>query len=140
MDQITSPLMETDAVSELRENVSKPFEQAYAMPKSVYTSSDFLARELEDVFKQDWFCAGRASSLANPGDYTTLELAGQPIIVLRDRDGNLRAMSNVCLHRMSTLMHGSGNTKTLACPYHGWTYSLDGSLRGAPLPGVASCR
>ena len=132
MDQITSPLMETDAVSELRENVSKPFEQAYAMPKSVYTSSDFLARELEDVFKQDWFCAGRASSLANPGDYTTLELAGQPIIVLRDRDGNLRAMSNVCLHRMSTLLQGRGNAKSIVCPYHAWTYNLDGSLRGAP--------
>ncbi|MCJ8309154.1 MAG: Rieske 2Fe-2S domain-containing protein [Hyphomicrobiales bacterium] len=132
MDQITSPLMETDAVSELRDNVSKPFEQAYAMPKSVYTSSDFLARELEDVFKQDWFCAGRASSLANPGDYTTLELAGQPIIVLRDRDGNLRAMSNVCLHRMSTLLQGRGNAKSIVCPYHAWTYNLDGSLRGAP--------
>ena len=132
MDQITSPLMETDAVSELRDNVSKPFEQAYAMPKSVYTSSDFLARELEDVFKQDWFCAGRASSLANPGDYTTLELAGQPIIVLRDRDGSLRAMSNVCLHRMSTLLQGRGNAKSIVCPYHAWTYNLDGSLRGAP--------
>ena len=132
MDQLTSPLMETDAVSELRDNVSKPFEQAYAMPKSVYTSSDFLARELEDVFKQDWFCAGRASSLANPGDYTTLELAGQPIIVLRDRDGNLRAMSNVCLHRMSTLLQGRGNAKSIVCPYHAWTYNLDGSLRGAP--------
>ena len=132
MDQLNSPLLETDAVSELRDNASKPFERAYAMPKSVYTSPDFLARELEDVFKQDWFCAGRASSLANPGDYTTLELAGQPIIVIRDRDGNLRAMSNVCLHRMSTLLQGRGNAKSIVCPYHAWTYNLDGSLRGAP--------
>jgi len=53
-------------------------------------------------------------------------------MVVRDADGGLRAQSNVCLHRMSTLLHGSGNTKTIVCPYHAWTYNLDGQLRGAP--------
>ena len=119
-------------VEELRKNVSVPFEQAHAMPKSVYTSADFLQHELDDVFSQDWFCAGRSDALNNPGDYTTLELAGQPIMVIRNQDGNLQAQSNVCLHRMSTLLHGSGNTKAIVCPYHAWTYNLDGSLRGAP--------
>ena len=124
-----------DPIAELRSNASAAFEQAYAMPKSVYTSPEFLEQELEQIFKKDWFCAGRASSLPNPGDYTTLELAGQPIMVIRDRDGNLNARSNVCLHRMSTLLHGRGNTKTIVCPYHAWTYNLDGSLRGAPAMG-----
>ncbi|MEI4197866.1 aromatic ring-hydroxylating oxygenase subunit alpha [Roseovarius sp. E0-M6] len=119
-------------MAELAQNVALPFEQARAMPKSVYTSPAFLDAELSQVFRKDWFCVGRAEALAKPGDYTTLELAGQPVMVLRDRDGTLRAQSNVCLHRMSTLLEGSGNTRAIICPYHAWTYNLDGKLRGAP--------
>jgi phenylpropionate dioxygenase-like ring-hydroxylating dioxygenase large terminal subunit len=122
----------TSAAAELKANASLPFEQARAMPKSVYTSDEFLAQEIEHVFAKDWFCAGRASSLKQPGDYITLELAGQPIMVVRDAEGELRAQSNVCLHRMSTLLEGAGNTRSIVCPYHAWTYNLDGSLRGAP--------
>lgn len=121
-----------DAVKELKANVAVPFEEARAMPPSVYTSPDFLKRELKDVFSKDWFCVGRASSLKNPGDYLTLDLAEQPIVVLRDGEGHLKAMSNVCLHRMSTLLEGRGNARSIVCPYHAWTYNLDGSLRGAP--------
>lgn len=117
---------------ELKQNISAPFEQAHAMPKSVYTSQDFLQQELDSIFANDWFCAGRANALKEVGDYTTLELAGQPVMVIRDKDGRLRAQSNVCLHRMSTLLKGHGNTKAIVCPYHAWTYNLDGSLRGAP--------
>ncbi|MEP5728782.1 MAG: Rieske 2Fe-2S domain-containing protein [Sulfitobacter sp.] len=119
-------------VEALRANVSVPFEEARAMPTQVYTSQAFHDAELENVFKKSWFCVGRASALGKPGDYVTCELAGQPIIVLRDKDNVLRAYSNVCRHRMSTLLHGRGNTKTIVCPYHAWTYNLDGSLRGAP--------
>ena len=121
-----------DAVEELRENTALPFERARAMPPSVYTSEAFLARETSDIFAHEWFCAGRADALAHPGDYVTLDLAGQPIIVLRDQSGALKAMSNVCRHRMSTLLEGRGNTRAIVCPYHAWTYNLDGSLRGAP--------
>ncbi len=121
-----------DAIEQLFDNVSKPFEQARAMPPSVYTSEAFLTAELEHIFKKDWYCVGRASALANVGDYETLDLAEQPIIVLRDRSGHIRAMSNVCRHRMSTLLEARGNTKSIVCPYHAWTYNLDGSLRGAP--------
>tara|TARA_R110002033_G_scaffold46287_3_gene90886 strand:- start:2133 stop:3275 length:1143 start_codon:yes stop_codon:yes gene_type:complete len=121
-----------DAAEELLENVALPFEQARAMPPSVYTSEAFLARETSSIFAQDWFCAGRVDALANPGDYITLDLADQPIIILRDQSGALRAMSNVCRHRMSTLLEGRGNTRSIVCPYHAWTYNLDGSLRGAP--------
>lgn len=124
-----------DPVAELRANVARPFEQAHAMPKNVYTSEEFHQQELDHIFSQDWFCAGRASELSKPGDYLTLELAGQPIMVIRDKDNALRAQSNVCLHRMSTLLQGDGNTKSIVCPYHAWTYNLDGSLRGAPAMG-----
>jgi phenylpropionate dioxygenase-like ring-hydroxylating dioxygenase large terminal subunit len=81
---------------------------------------------------RDWLCAGRADALPDPGDYLTMEIAGEPVIILRDRDGALRGMSNVCRHRMSTLLEGRGNVRSIVCPYHAWTYNLDGSLRGAP--------
>ena len=119
-------------VRELVANVSLPFERARAMPPSVYTSPDFLKAELENVFARDWVSVGRASGLKQPGDYIAYELAGQPIVVLRDGEGRLRAMSNVCRHRMSTLVEGRGSARAIVCPYHGWTYNLDGSLRGAP--------
>lgn len=121
-----------DPVKALSENVAHPFESARAMPPEVYTSQAFLNEELEHIFRKDWYCIGRADALAKPGDYATCDLAGQPIAVLRDKDGALRAVSNVCLHRMSTLLHGRGNTRAIVCPYHAWTYNLDGSLRGAP--------
>ena len=121
-----------EPVAELVRNVSTPFAQARAMPPSVYTSAEFLERELKDIFAREWFAVGRASSLAKPGDYLTFELAGQPVFVMRDGNGRLRAMSNVCLHRMSTLLEGSGNKRAITCPYHGWTYNLDGTIRAAP--------
>ena len=116
---------------ELHANVSVPFAQARAMPKSVYTSAEFLQQEQRHIFGKDWLCAGRAETLPNPGDYLTLTIAAEPVIVLRDRDGHIRAMSNVCRHRMSTLLQGRGHARSIVCPYHAWTYNLDGSLRGA---------
>lgn len=126
------PKDHSDPIADLRSNTSVPFEQARAMPTSVYTSEDFVGAELKHVFSKDWYCVGRADALSKTGDYVTAELAGQPIVVLRDADHQLRAMSNVCLHRMSTLLQGRGNAKTIVCPYHAWTYNLDGKLRGAP--------
>jgi choline monooxygenase len=111
----------TPAVAELIANVSEPFERARAMPPSVYTSPAFLERELKDVFAREWVTVGRADALRKAGDYVTYELAGQPIFVIRDHYGTLRAMSNVCLHRMSTLLEGAGNKRAIVCPYHAWT-------------------
>jgi phenylpropionate dioxygenase-like ring-hydroxylating dioxygenase large terminal subunit len=119
-------------VAELIANVSGPFERARAMPPAVYTSPDFQRLELADIFAREWICVGRADALPKPGDYFAYDLAGQPIFVIRDRSGGLKAMSNVCLHRMSMLLEGTGNKNTIVCPYHGWTYNLDGTLRGAP--------
>ena len=120
------------AIAELRANVSVPFERARAMPKSVYTSAAFAKAEEAHICAQEWLCAGRADALAKPGDYLTMVIAGEPVIILRDREGVLRGMSNVCRHRMSTLLEGRGNVRSIVCPYHAWTYNLDGSLRGAP--------
>jgi phenylpropionate dioxygenase-like ring-hydroxylating dioxygenase large terminal subunit len=119
-------------IAELRANVAVPFQQARAMPKSVYTSPEFAMAEREHIFAREWLCAGRADALPDPGDYLTMEIAGEPVIILRDREGVLRGMSNVCRHRMSTLLEGRGNVRSIVCPYHAWTYNLDGTLRGAP--------
>lgn len=121
-----------DPVAELAANVAVPFERAQAMPVSVYTSPDFAALEEARIFARSWLCAGRVDALASPGDYLTMEIAGEPVIVLRDHEGRLRAMSNVCRHRMSVLLEGRGRARVITCPYHAWTYNLDGSLRGAP--------
>jgi choline monooxygenase len=109
------------------------FEAARAMPPSVYTSPDVLALEQQCVFRRQWLCVGRTSAIPQPGDYLTTEIAHQPIAVVRDRDGAVRAFSNVCLHRMSVLLEGSGRVHGgITCPYHAWTYNLDGTLRAAP--------
>jgi phenylpropionate dioxygenase-like ring-hydroxylating dioxygenase large terminal subunit len=130
------------AIAELRANVAVPFDRARAMPKSVYTSPAFAEAERQHIFAAEWLCAGRADALPNPGDYLTMEIAGEPVIILRDREGALRGMSNVCRHRMSTLLEGRGTVRSIVCPYHAWTYNLDGSLRGAPAMGrnAAFCK
>jgi phenylpropionate dioxygenase-like ring-hydroxylating dioxygenase large terminal subunit len=129
-------------LSELTRTAKRPFEDATAMPPGVYTSEAFLARELDTIFAKEWVCVGRSSSLKEPGDYITYDLAGQPIVVLRDGEKKLKAFSNVCLHRMSTLLEGQGNTRSIVCRYHAWTYNLDGTLRGAPFmkPTTGFCK
>lgn len=118
--------------AELLEAAGRPLENAHAMPPSVYTSTDFLQQELAQIFAKEWICVGRSSDIANPGDYMTHEIAGQPVVVVRDKSGAIRALSNVCLHRMSTIVEGTGNKRLLVCPYHAWSYDLEGKLRGAP--------
>ena len=125
-----------DPIEALRAAAGAPFARAHAMPPEVYTSNAFLAEEIAHVFRREWYCAGRADALREPGDYTAFDLAGEPVVVVRDGEGVLRAMSNVCRHRMSTLLEGTGRTRSIVCPYHAWTYGLDGRLRGAP----AMCR
>ena len=133
---MTRPDLNLSPLDELRANVAQPFERAHAMPKSVYTSPAFAEAEVRHVFAKEWLCAGRVDALKNPGDYLTMTIAGEPVILLRDREGQLRGMSNVCRHRMSTLLEGRGNLRAIVCPYHAWTYNLDGSLRGAPAMGL----
>jgi len=120
-------------LAKLCESSSRPFEEARAMPPQVYTSPAFLELEKQTIFAREWQCLGRASALAKAGDYLTADINGQPVVVLRTAEGKLRAMSNVCLHRMSVLLQGRGNARVIVCPYHAWSYTLDGELRGAPL-------
>ena len=102
------------------------------LPPEFYSSKDILKMEVKKIFKKEWLCVGHVSELNRPGDYLTFDLVEHPVLVLRDRSDELRAFSNVCRHRSARLVDGSGNTNLLVCPYHAWTYELNGRLRGAP--------
>jgi Rieske 2Fe-2S family protein len=107
---------------------------ARTLPREAYTSSDVLAEERERIFAASWNCVGRASRLTQPGDYFLAEVAGEPIIVLRDSHGTLRAWFNVCRHRGTRICREPAGRfgETLQCSYHAWTYATDGRLVGAP--------
>ncbi|MEM9773895.1 MAG: aromatic ring-hydroxylating dioxygenase subunit alpha [Chloroflexota bacterium] len=108
-------------------------DQARTMPPSYYTSAEFLALEEEYIFRREWVCIGHTGEIPNPGDYYVTELVGESLIVTRDRDGEVRTLSNVCRHRGNLLVEGSGNSRKLVCSYHAWVYGLDGGLQHAPL-------
>ena len=105
---------------------------ANALPASMYTSEEFLAFESEALFGREWLCVGRAERIPEVGDWFTVTLMDEPIIVTRDKAGEVRAMSSVCQHRAMTVCEGEGNDSTFKCPYHHWNYGLDGRLLGAP--------
>jgi phenylpropionate dioxygenase-like ring-hydroxylating dioxygenase large terminal subunit len=91
-----------------------------------------LARERERLFAHSWQYAGHSGQLAEPGSYFTLRVGDVPLVVVRDRDGELAAFVNVCRHRGAEVVSGEGRCTTLQCHYHAWTYGLDGALRAAP--------
>src|SRR5215468_4570396 len=107
---------------------------AQTMPREQYTSPSVLADDVERVFARHWNCVGRASRLAAPGDYVVREIAGESLIILRDRGGELRAFFNVCRHRGTRICRETSGqfSETIQCPYHAWTYTTDGRLIGAP--------
>jgi choline monooxygenase len=110
----------------------EPLSTAETIPSAWYTEARFLASEKERIFWHTWQPVGHASEVADPGCYVAAEIAGEPCAVVRGKDGVLRAFSNVCRHRASTILEGCGCVKSLRCPYHAWTYSLDGQLLVAP--------
>lgn len=115
--------------------VRKPLLEAETMPVWTYTSDAFYRREVERIFMKVWNFLGRAEQVPNPGDYFAANFAGVPIIVVRAEDGQVRAFANTCRHRGSELLEGKGNCRAIVCPYHSWTYALDGRLVGAPEMG-----
>jgi glycine betaine catabolism A len=107
--------------------------QVRTLPGDYYASEELHAEERERIFARRWVCVGRAAQIPDPGDYFLAEVAGESLIVVRDGDGP-HAFFNVCRHRGTRLCEAaSGRLKgAIACPYHGWTYALDGRLLGAP--------
>ena len=102
------------------------------LPYSWYSDPEILRLEQERIFRGAWQYAGHTGELPEPGTYMTTRAGGTPVLVTRARDGELRAFLNVCRHRGFPVAEGAGSRETIQCPYHAWTYALDGSLRSAP--------
>lgn len=114
-------------------NAEAPLEKAYTIPAPWYLDERIEALERERVFGRNWIAVGRADQVAAPGQFFTVELAGEPLVVVHGADGVLRGFFNVCRHHAAAVVtEASGTAQHLRCPYHGWTYGLDGALKGAP--------
>jgi phenylpropionate dioxygenase-like ring-hydroxylating dioxygenase large terminal subunit len=126
---------------------ARGFEQSVTLPGACYTDPEFFRFEMEAIYGHEWICVGRSDMVPNPGDYFTITVTGEPLIVVRDQDGAVQVMSAVCRHRgmvitapgYATPEHwldrpreSSGNCRNFQCPYHWWTYDLSGRLVGAP--------
>ena len=128
---MTSALL-NDALFDSFESSIGRVEESRSLPPACYIDEGFYAFEKAAIFHKEWLCAGRASWLEQPGDYFTLSHANEPILVALTKTGEIAAMSAVCRHRAMLVAEGHGNARAFVCPYHHWTYGLDGRLVGAP--------
>ncbi|MBV9618914.1 MAG: aromatic ring-hydroxylating dioxygenase subunit alpha, partial [Verrucomicrobia bacterium] len=110
---------------------------AKSLPQKYFRSAEIFAQEQERIFAREWLLIGHQTQIARPGDYFIQTVAGESLIIIRDKNGAVRGFFNVCRHRGSRLIEcradeAGGNCVTIQCPYHAWTYGLDGRLIGAP--------
>lgn len=106
--------------------------QSLSLQAEAYTSASWAEVEKTAIFAKTWQWVCHIEKLSKHGAYVTTEIAGQPIVIVRDKDDALRAFYNVCKHRAHIIMQGDGVARRLKCPYHAWTYDLEGQLVGAP--------
>ena len=144
-----------ESLSEIQKKIAEcadlPLNRAQTLPASAYTSHEFFKWEVDNVFKAEWLSLGHISQIPEAGDFINLDLLGEPLIVIRDKSMDVRVMSRVCPHRGMDIMPpgfgyeghdiaerreeagaGCGKARLLLCPYHSWTFELDGSLMGCP--------
>ncbi|MGB1257897.1 MAG: aromatic ring-hydroxylating oxygenase subunit alpha [Thiolinea sp.] len=124
----------SSVLEQLNALANLPLDQATAMPPQMYQSAKINELEQAHIFDQQWLCAGRSDVIPNAGDYLSYDIGSQPVAIIRQEDGSIKAFANVCRHRMMTLLTGSGHCKRkrINCPYHAWSYGIDGQLLGAP--------
>jgi choline monooxygenase len=114
-------------------NAEAPLEEAYTIPAPWYLDERIENAEREQVFGRNWIAVGRLDQVASEGQFFTVEIAGEPLVIVRGADGELRGFYNVCRHHAAAVANiACGTVQHLRCPYHGWTYGLDGALKGAP--------
>jgi len=138
LKDVTRP---ADAVAhlleEMREDVGKDAQHSRTLPPESYHSADFFALETAKVFRGDWMCIGHSAQLANVGDYFSIDIVGEALLAVRSAEG-IAVMSRVCLHRWMPIVEGAGNARGFACPFHSWSYGLDGRMLGAPFMDQAA--
>lgn len=110
----------------------RPLADASTLPPRCYVDPALYALEVERIFRREWICVGREDEIAAPGDHFAFTLFGDPLVAVRGDDREIRVLSRVCRHRWMPVVEGRGNRRSFQCPYHLWTYALDGRLLGAP--------
>jgi choline monooxygenase len=119
-------------VTEHRAQFDPRIECSWTIDSSYYIDPARLEEEKHKIFSRTWQLAGRTENVASPGSYFTADVFGEPVLVVRDKQGALRAFHNVCRHRAGPVAQGCGRRDVFQCGYHGWTYTLDGRLIGTP--------
>jgi len=113
-------------------NASGSFDDALSLPPGIYHDPEILNLEIERIFRKDWICVGRLAEIPETGDYICRNMIDSPVFVVRQKDRSVKAFANVCVHRAARLLDGEGHVSRISCPYHSWTYEVDGQLIGAP--------
>lgn len=129
---LTVPTAPPPFAQRFREIADTPRGQETGLDGPFYTDPSLYLAETVRVLRADWLYLCRADELPEPGDYLTLEVLDEPLVVVRGDDGAVRVLSNVCRHRGSPVALGAGNAKRFVCPYHAWSYARDGALVSAP--------
>jgi Rieske 2Fe-2S family protein len=125
--------MQTTAIPAFRKTTETFTAGARTLPQRYFVSPEIFAKEQEAIFSTQWVCVGHQSEIAKPGDYFVADVAGESVIIVCDKRGEIHGFFNVCRHRGTRLCEErSGHFSAIQCPYHAWTYGLDGSLIGAP--------
>ena len=134
---IAAPTSHSDGLPpDLVAHIHRPTLDAAGLPNEAYTSERFLALERDRLFATTWTCIGHACTIPSPGDIRPIEFLGQPLLMARDEAGQVRVFHNVCSHRGNQLVREPGRMPgRIRCPYHAWTYGLDGALLGTPHVG-----
>ncbi len=125
--------MKTDTMAVFGKATESFSAGAKTLPQRYFVAREIFAKEQEAIFSEQWVCVGHQSQIARAGDYFVREVAGESLIIVRDQKGTIGGFSNVCRHRGTRLCEeASGHAPAIQCPYHAWTYALDGRLIGAP--------
>ncbi len=145
MSSVTTVLKEpsssppsTELHQQILHGASKPLEYARALPAQAFTNPAFYQWEVEHIFKKQWLCVGHISQVPKTGDYINIDLVDEPISIVRGKGDRIRVLSRVCPHRGMDIMPeefghpDQGNRRSFLCPYHHWSYDLEGDLLGAP--------
>ena len=121
-----------EILEQLKHCASLPIEEAISLPPQLYTSPGIHELEKDRIFLAEWNCVGRVDQIPKPGDFLTYTICGDPVYTINTGE-HIKSFRNVCRHRGTVLLEGSGNVKRIVCPYHAWCYDAsDGRLTGAP--------
>jgi phenylpropionate dioxygenase-like ring-hydroxylating dioxygenase large terminal subunit len=118
-------------VTEIASGYDAAPDRSMSLRAEAYTDPKWAQIDLQAIFRRTWQWVCHVEKLSEPGNYVTTYIADMPVVVVRDRSGELRAFYNVCKHRAHELLSGAGRTRSIVCPYHAWSYDLTGTLVGA---------